>query len=81
MLSPATWAYRHFKPLLVKLGLPMVTPKSLRHGFNKMCSDKDVPPRKLIQIMGHATPEITFGVYDRESVERLVEVTRHIKYR
>jgi integrase len=77
----ATWANNHFKPLLAKLGLPIVTPKSFRHAFDKMCSDNDVPPRELMQMMGHSTPDMTFGTYDRESVERMVEVTRHIRYR
>lgn len=79
-LNPQQWSRVYFKQILRDCSLPLITPHALRHGFDKMCSDRGVPPRELMQIMGHSTPEMTFGTYDRESVERLVQVTRNIKY-
>jgi len=78
-LNPQQWSRTYFKQILREHNLPLITPHAFRHGFDKMCSDKGVPPRELMQIMGHSTPEMTFGTYDRESVERLVQVTRQIK--
>ena len=80
-LNQQSWAKKRFKSILRACGLPLINPHALRHGFDKMCSDNNVPPRELMQIMGHSTPEMTFGTYDRESVERLVQVTRQIKYK
>ena len=79
-LNQQQWSRTFFKQILKGCGLPLITPHALRHGFDKMCNDRGVPPREFMQIMGHSTPEMTFGTYDRESAERMVEVTRHIKY-
>lgn len=80
-LQSEGWATKRFRPILKQAGLPTINPHALRHGFDKMCNDMGVPPRELMQIMGHTTPDMTFGTYDRESVERLVQVTRHISFR
>jgi len=80
-LNPQQWSRTYFKQILREHNLSLIKPHALRHGFDKMCSDRGVPPRELMQIMGHSTPEMTFGTYDRESVERLVQVTRQVKYR
>jgi integrase len=38
-----------------------------------------VPTREIMQILGHKSAKMTLDVYDRESPQRLIEVTRQIK--
>jgi integrase len=80
-LQQMAWTRHFFDPILKNRGLPIVTPKSLRHMYNKMLNDSNVTARDVMWLMGHKTPDMTFDVYDSINMARLVEVTRHIKYR
>lgn len=79
-IYPSTFNKHHFRPMLRELGLPAVKYHSLRHTFNKMLLDQGIPRREVMQIMGHASEEMSVH-YDQESVKRLVQVTRDIKIR
>jgi integrase len=75
----STWLRLDYKPALKQARLPYVKPHALRHAFNKMIQDYGVPPREAMQIMGHSSKKMTFETYDRESVQRLVQVTRNLR--
>jgi integrase len=75
-LALSTWLRKDYRPALELAKLPYVKPHSLRHAFSKMLSDYGVPPREKMQIMGHSSKKMSFEVYDRESVKRMVKVTR-----
>jgi integrase len=79
-MTTVTWTVRYFSKILQKLDLPPVRYHSLRHAFNKMLYDYGVPQREVMQIMGHKPQGMTWR-YDRESVQRCVQVTRGIKIR
>ena len=77
-ITPSSWTSSYFRSLLRELGLPQVRFHSLRHSFNQMLLDMGIPTREVMQIMGHKSIGMHWH-YDRESVQRLVQVTRSIK--
>ena len=79
-LHPQTWRGGHYYKLQKKYNIPINREHLLRHGFEKMLYDNGVPDREVKQIMGHKDRTMS-GWYDRHSPERLVEVTRHIRFR
>ncbi len=74
------WYLSRIVPLLKELQLPRVTLHSFRHLCDKMLHDRGVPTREVMQILGHTSAVMTLDVYDRGSDERLVEVTRGIRF-
>jgi len=79
-MTSVTWTARYFSKILRDLELPQVRYHSLRHAFNKMLYDHGIPQREVMQIMGHKPQGMTWR-YDRESVQRCVQVTRQIQIR
>ncbi len=77
-MMPNHWTLYYFYPLLKDLELPRVKFHSLRHAFDKMMHDEGIPTRDIMQMMGHKTVKMSLH-YDRESPERLIDVTRNIK--
>jgi integrase len=74
--SSDAWVQRKFHPLLARLGLPRVLFHSLRHLCDKILHDMGIPTRDVMQILGHTSYRMTIDLYDRESPERLVKITR-----
>jgi integrase len=78
-INVVTWIRNHYKPILKECDLPYRKFHSLRHSFDTMMHDMGVPTREIMQILGHKSAKMTLDVYDRESPQRLIEVTRQIK--
>lgn len=55
-------------------GLPRVLPKNLRATFATQMDARDVPVEQIARLMGHASPDITFGVYERPGRDRSVQI-------
>lgn len=77
-LSPQHWSRYYFRPLLKRLGLPVVYPHSLRHLFDKMMHDAGIPTRDVMNMMGHKQAKMTLH-YDRAVAGHLVDITRDLK--
>ena len=77
-LRPGGWNEKYLKPLLKQLNLPDITYHSFRHSFDTMLYDMGVKARDVMQMMGHSDIR-TSMLYDKESPEHLVEITRSIK--
>jgi len=79
-LHPQTWRAGHYYKIKKQFNLKIKREHLLRSGFKKMLSDHGVPDREVNQILGWEEKGMS-GWYDRHSPERLVEVTRHIRFR
>lgn len=55
-------------------GLPRVLLKNLRATFATQMDARDVPVEQIARLMGHASPDITFGVYERPGRDRSVQI-------
>ena len=55
--------HREFKPLLEKAGLPGFTFHSLRHTCATLLLSKNVNPKIVQEMMGHATISQTMDTY------------------
>ena len=54
--------------------LPRVLLKNLRATFATQMDARDVPVEQIARLMGHASPDITFGVYERPGRDRSVQI-------
>jgi len=59
------WRSRYFKPALIKLGLPYVTPHSARHGFISVLQAKGIEVGLVATLAGHANAGVTLSHYTR----------------
>lgn len=57
------WRARYFKPALIKLGLPYVTPHSARHGFISALQAKGIEVGLVAKLAGHANAAVTLSHY------------------
>ena len=71
-------ALKCFRRSLKRAGLPPVSQHDLRHGAASMLAALGVPPRDVMDILGHANIQTTLGLYThsttdlrREAMERL----------
>jgi len=79
-LHPQTWRQGHFYKLKKKYNIPITREHLLRHGFRVLLGNEGVPLRETNQIMGWREQGMS-GWYDRHTAERIVEVTRDIRFR
>ncbi len=54
---------RHFKPLLKRAGLPQIRFHDLRHTCATLLLTKNVNPKIVSEMLGHATVAITLDTY------------------
>lgn len=60
----STWGTTsRFQDLLAEAGLPKVTFHDLRHCATSLMLSRGLPPRMVQEILGHASPAMTMGVY------------------
>ncbi len=59
---------------LGEAGLPRILLRNLRATFATQMDAKDVPVEQIARLMGHATPNITFGVYERPGRDRAAQI-------
>ncbi len=57
------WLGRFYRPALLRIGLPYVTPHSARHGFISALQANGVEVGLVAKLAGHANPSVTLGVY------------------
>jgi integrase len=57
------WRSRYFRPALIRLGLPIVTPHSARHGFISALQANGAEVGLVATLAGHANPAVTLGHY------------------
>ena len=57
------WRNRYFKPALIRLGLPYVTPHSARHAFISALQAQGVEVGLVAKLAGHANAAVTLGHY------------------
>ena len=57
------WRARYFRPALVRLGLPLVTPHSARHGFISALQANGIEVGLVAKLAGHASAAVTLGHY------------------
>ena len=62
-LSYWNWRARYFKPALLRVGLPHVTPHSARHGFISALQAQGVEVGLVAKLAGHANAGITLSHY------------------
>jgi integrase len=55
--------FRHFKPLLAAAGLPDMRFHDLRHTAASLMLAQSVPPRMIMEILGHSNIGITMDTY------------------
>ena len=59
---------------LHEAGLPYVLLTNLRATFATQMDARDVPVEQIARLMGHATPNITFDVYERPGRDRAAQI-------
>jgi integrase len=62
-LSYTNFLYTYWRPSLVALGLPIVTPHSARHAFISTMQAKGIEVGLVAKLAGHANATITLGHY------------------
>lgn len=77
--------YREFKKLLGKAGLPSVRLHDLRHTAASLLVAQGVPPRVVMEILGHSQIARTMNTYShvapevsREAADRIAETLWHV---
>ena len=60
----SNWYPRHFKPAVVRAGLPERTRfHDLRHTYAAMLIAQGAHPRAMMERLGHSTIQVTLGTY------------------
>ena len=62
-LSYWNWRNRYWKPALLRLGLPYVTPRSARHLFISALQAQGVEVGLVAKLAGHASAAVTLALY------------------
>jgi len=57
------WLARYFRPALLRIGVPYVTPHSARHGFISPLQANRVEVGLVAKLAGHANAGITLSHY------------------
>jgi integrase len=63
LVNPSNLRKRSFAPLLEKAGLPSVRFHDLRHTCATLLLSKNVNPKIVSEMLGHATVAITLDTY------------------
>ena len=63
LINPANLCQRYFAPLLSRAGLPHITFHDLRHTCASLLFSKNVHPKFVQELLGHATIAITLDIY------------------
>jgi integrase len=62
-INPPNLRQRSFKPLLKGAGLPRITFHDLRHTCASLLFQKNVHPKLVQELLGHASVAITLDTY------------------
>ena len=62
-INPTNLRKRSFAPLLERAGLPQVRFHDLRHTYATLLLSRDVHPKYVQELLGHATIAITLDTY------------------
>lgn len=62
-INPSNLRQRSFKPLLKSAGLPQITFHDLRHTCASLLFQKNVHPKFVQELLGHASVAITLDTY------------------
>ena len=63
LINPSNLRQRSFKPLLEHAGLPRITFNDLRHTCASLLFQKNVHPKFVQELLGHASVAITLDTY------------------
>ena len=63
LINPSNLRQRSFKPLLKCAGLPQITFNYLRHTCASLLFQRNVHPKLVQELWGHASVAITFDTY------------------
>jgi integrase len=63
VINPSNLRNRSFKPILKRAGLPPIRFHDLRHKCATLLLGKDVNPRIVSEMLGHASVSITRDIY------------------
>jgi integrase len=62
-INPSNLRQRSFAPLLKRAGLPQITFHDLRHSCASLLFQKNVHPKFVQELLGHASVAITLDTY------------------
>src|SRR5262245_11410283 len=77
-LSYHNFIHTYWRPALIALGLPIVTPHSARHACISYLQAKGVEVGLVAEIVGHADPTVTLGYYT-QAVRESTGITQQIE--
>src|SRR5215204_373350 len=63
LINPSNLRQRSFKPLLKRAGLPQITFNDLRHTCASLLFQRNVHPKLVQELLGHASVAITLDTY------------------
>lgn len=63
LINPSNLRQRSFAPLLSRAGLPQITFHDLRHTCASLLFSKNVHPKFVQELLGHASVAITLDTY------------------
>jgi integrase len=63
IINPSNLRNRSFAPLLGRAGLPRITFHDLRHTCASLLFQRNVHPKFVQELLGHASEAITLGTY------------------
>jgi integrase len=63
LINPSNLRQRSFAPLLVRAGLPQITFHDLRHTCASILFQRNVHPKFVQELLGHASVAITLDTY------------------
>ena len=73
---------KYLRRSLQRAGLPSVSQHDLRHGAASMLAALGVPPRDVMDILGHANIQTTLGLYTHSTTdlrrEAMARLGRHL---
>lgn len=68
-----------YKPVLQEAQVRVLTPHATRHTFSTMLAKANVHPKVMQELMGHADPSTTLGIYTHSDVAMLQEAMAQIR--
>jgi integrase len=63
IINPSNLRNRSFKPLIERAGLPRITFHDLRHSCASLLFQRNVHPKHVQELLGHASVAITLDTY------------------